>query len=70
MAIDFRDFEPEMRWIKNPDKEYVKDLKKRIKDNNGYCPTQKEKTPENKCPCQYHEETGECYCGLWIRVPV
>jgi hypothetical protein len=26
--------------VKNPEKEYVKDLKKRIKDNNGYCPCQ------------------------------
>lgn len=59
-----------MQIIRNPDAEYVKGLKKRIKANNGYCPTQMEKIPENKCPCKYHEETGDCYCGLWISVPV
>ncbi len=62
-------FEPPMRMIKNPDSDYVKGLKKRIKANNGYCPTQVDKIPENKCPCKYHEETGGCYCGLWISVP-
>lgn len=62
-------FEMEMKTIRNPDSEYVKGLKKRIKDNNGYCPNQ-EKSPDTKCPCKYHEETGDCICGLWIRVPV
>ena len=45
------DFDFEMKIIKNPDKEYVKEIKKRIKDNNGYCPTQMEKSPDTKCPC-------------------
>ena len=63
-------FEMEMRIIKNTDKDYLRELKKRIKDNNGYCPTQMEKNPDTKCPCKYHRETGDCYCGLWIRVPV
>lgn len=49
--------------IKNPETDYVKDLKKRIKANNGFCPCQLEKTPDTKCPCKIFRETGECCCG-------
>ena len=62
--------EVEMQVIKNPDKDFVKELKRRIKANNGYCPNQLDRNPDTKCPCKYHEDTGECICGLWIRVPV
>ena len=37
------------RTILNPDKEYVRDVRKRLKDNGGYCPCQVEKTPDTKC---------------------
>ncbi len=67
MATDL--FDVEMKMIKNPDKDFVKELKKRIKANNGYCPNQPDKNPDTKCPCKYHEESGDCICGLWIRVP-
>ena len=31
------------KTIKNPDTDFVKNLKKRIKANNGFCPCQMEK---------------------------
>jgi len=55
--------------IPNPDKEFVKRLRKRIKNNSGYCPCRIEKTPENKCPCKDFREEGECICGLYIKDP-
>ena len=55
--------------IKNPDTEFVKNLKKRIKDNSGYCPCRLDKTPDTKCPCKEFRETGECICGLYITLP-
>ena len=58
-----------MKTIKNPDTEFVKSLKKRIKDNNGFCPCQMEKNDDTKCPCTVFRETQECMCGLYIRVP-
>lgn len=58
-----------MKTIKNPDAEFVKNLKKRIKDNGKYCPCRLEKTPDTKCPCKDFRETGECICGLYIQVP-
>lgn len=57
-----------MTTIPNPDKEFVKDLKKRIKKNNGFCPCRLDKTPDTKCLCKDYRETGECICGLFIKV--
>lgn len=58
-----------MKTMLNPDTEFVKNLKKRIKDNGKYCPCRLEKTPETKCPCKAFRETGECICGLYIQLP-
>lgn len=55
--------------IKNTDAQFVKQLKKRIKDNNGYCPCRLEKNADTKCPCKDFRETGDCCCGLYIKVP-
>ena len=57
------------KTIKNPDTEFVKRFKKKLKDNNGYCPCRLEKTPDTKCPCSEFRESGECICGLYIKVP-
>lgn len=56
-------------FIKNPDAEFVKRLKRRIRDNGGHCPCRPEKTPDTKCPCREFRETGECICGLYITLP-
>ena len=57
------------KTIVNPDSEFVKKLKKRIKDNSGYCPCQLEKSKDTKCPCLDFRETGNCCCGLYIKIP-
>ena len=57
-----------MTIIKNPDDGFVRNLKKRIKSNNGYCPCKYEKKPENKCPCKDFREGRGCDCGLYIEV--
>ena len=40
------------RVIKNPDAVFLKNLKRRIKQNNGYCPNKLPRVPENKCPAR------------------
>ena len=55
--------------VKNPDTEFVKNFKKRLKNNGGYCPCRPMKTPDTKCRCKEFRETGECICGLYIKVP-
>ena len=53
-------------YILNPDDEFVRGLRKRIRQNGGYCLNKDKSTKDNKCPCLAFEETGECDCGLYI----
>lgn len=55
--------------VKNPDKEFLKDFKRKLKNNGGYCPCRIDKTPDTKCPCLEYRTTGECVCGLFVKVP-
>ena len=54
------------RVIKNPDTVFLKNLKRRIRQNNGYCPNKPRHIPENKCPCQTFREGKGCDCGQYI----
>lgn len=56
--------------IVNPDKEIVENIRKRLKENEGYCPCRLKKTPDTKCICKEFlaQEEGECHCGLYIKV--
>lgn len=55
--------------VPNPDKDFVKNLKKKIKSNNGFCPSKIEHIAENKCPCKEYSCTGNCLCGMYIKMP-
>ena len=55
----------------NDDKDIVNDIKKRLKENDGYCPCRLKKTPESKCMCKEfreQQEEGICHCGLYVKV--
>lgn len=57
-----------MRITVNSDKDFVKDLRKRIEENDGYCLCALEKTPDTKCICKEfleRVEKGYCNCGLY-----
>lgn len=53
----------------NPDKEYVEEVRARLKDNDGYCPHRIDKTPDTKCLCKDFRsmKEGMCHCGLYIK---
>ncbi len=61
-----------MKVSLNPDGEYVKKIRAKLKANNGYCPCAIEKTRDTKCMCkQFREqidrgEPGYCHCELYI----
>lgn len=61
-----------MQVTTNPDKEFVKEIKDKLKQNGGYCPCRISKTPDTKCRCkEFREmikrgETGMCHCGLFV----
>ena len=56
----------------NPDADYVKLIRGKLRESQGYCPCRLERTPETKCMCsEFREqmargEEGECHCGLYI----
>ena len=54
----------------NSDTELVNEVRKALKENNGYCPCKLEKIPENKCMCKefLEQKTGLCHCGLYNKV--
>ena len=54
----------------NPDGLFVRNHRKKIRDNNGYCPSQPDKTPGNKCPCTDFKHGGDCTCGMYIDAAV
>lgn len=59
-----------MKILLNPDKSIVEDIRKRLKENDGYCPCRLVKNKNTKCMCkEFVEQTtsGECHCGLYIK---
>ena len=60
-----------MKIVLNPDEEFVKQIKKKIKQSNGYCPCSIIKSPDTKCMCKEFKESkepGMCHCGLYIKI--
>lgn len=53
----------------NPDKEYADEVRRKLKDNGGYCPCSLIKSPDTKCMCKdFREmEEGMCHCGLFLK---
>lgn len=58
----------QIRTVEN--KEQVEDIRRRLKDNNGYCPCASKKTEDTKCMCKAfrEQEEGECHCGLYVKI--
>lgn len=54
----------------NDDKELVEEIKRKLKENNGFCPCSLIKNEDTKCMCKEFREMkcGECHCGLYIKV--
>lgn len=52
-------------------KELVKEIREKLKENGGYCPCRLEHTQDTKCMCKEfrdqieRRENGECHCGLF-----
>ena len=57
-----------MRITINKDKDFVRELRKKIEDNDGYCLCAIEKTSDTKCICKEFldsDKIGYCSCGLY-----
>lgn len=60
-----------MRIRVSDNKELVEEIRKKIKENGGYCPCRLEQTEDTRCICKEfrdqieRRENGECHCGLY-----
>ena len=65
-----------VKVIVNPDKELVKEIRTKIKENNGHCACVVSFNDSNKCMCKEFKEQidrgeeGECHCGLYIAINI
>lgn len=60
----------ELKVYLNPNEEEVARIKKRIEENDGYCPCRLLRTPDNRCMCKSFRERNEegfCLCGLFYK---
>ena len=58
------------RITKNPDNDFIKEVRKQIKDNNGYCPCSLIKDEDHRCMCKEFRDmqrSGMCTCGLYVK---
>lgn len=54
----------------NPDIEHVKEVRNKLRDNEGYCPCSLIKNHDTQCMCKdfrEQETSGMCHCGLYIK---
>ena len=53
----------------NSDENIVKEIRQKLKDNDGYYPCKLYKNADTKCMCKdFREQSeGECHCGLYIK---
>jgi ferredoxin-thioredoxin reductase catalytic subunit len=58
-----------MKIRSNPNKELVKEIREKLKENDGYCPCKIIKNKDTKCICKEFIEQGlgPCHCGLYIK---
>lgn len=62
------------RVITNSNKDFVKEIREKIKANNGHCACAITFDKDNKCICKEFREqiekgiAGECHCGLYVIV--
>jgi hypothetical protein len=63
--------EEKMKTILNPDSDFVREIRRKIRKNGGYCCCALVKNPDTKCMCKdFREQTEEgfCNCGLYQKV--
>lgn len=58
-----------MKITQNPNKDFVEQMLKALKENSNYCPCKTEKTKDTKCMCKEFrkQKDGWCHCGLYYK---
>lgn len=63
-------FTDRLKVVVSSDTEKVNAIRKALKENDGYCPCELQRTPDTKCMCKaFREQTtpGPCHCGLYVK---
>ena len=63
---------PSLKVYKNTDTETYERVSAAVKENQGYCPCELQKTAETKCPCtNFRNSTiaNVCHCGRFFKIP-
>lgn len=59
-----------MKILTSKDKVLVEKIRKKLKDNDGYCPCKIVRSEDTRCICKEfkeQDEAGPCHCGLYIK---
>ena len=58
-----------MKIVLSEDKELVAEIRRQLKENDGYCPCKAVRNEDTRCMCKEFREQqeGECHCGLYIK---
>lgn len=59
-----------MKITENEDKALVNEIRKKLKENGGYCPCKLIHNEETRCMCKEFKEQkehGYCHCGLYYK---
>ena len=61
-----------MKIVVNNDKSLVNSIRKKLKDNDGYCPCRLIKNEDTKCMCKNFKDmdNGVCICKLFIKTTI
>lgn len=56
-------------FMLNPIDEFVDSIRRRVRDNGGYCLYADKGCKQNKCP-KYCKSLPDCPCGMYIKETV
>ena len=62
-----------LKIILNPDRDHILLIKKKLKENDGYCPCSLFRDKDTKCMCREfreQKEPGPCHCHLYEKIEV
>lgn len=60
-----------MKITISKDKEHVEEIRKKLRENDNYCPCKLVRNEDTKCMCKEfleQKELGECHCGLYVKI--
>lgn len=67
---DISDVEAAYKVFRNPDSKKFEEIRNRLNENDGYCPSRGNQLSENRCMCvqfRNRDSEGWCKCRLYFK---